>query len=318
MEQNFNLYHIFYTVAKCRNISGAARELYISQPAISKAISKLEQSLGTTLFYRSSRGVSLTEPGEILFAQVENAFQAITQGEEQLQRFQKLGMGHLSIGVSATLCKYVLLPILQPFIRQNPHIQLSIACQSSLETMQALEQGTLDIGLIGAEDDMSAFVFEPLTDIQDIFVTTHTYLDNLKERPPVHRPLSFPGKLKRLPDYRRNLHGSSDRICKNRLRNRLRHQKFRPRRARRGKACPTENAGFHSRPQNRLRLCKIRRYSSDCAQAPFFFARTGSPKSNTRPIKQINREINCDVENSPTFPRIRSPRKYSRTNLPML
>ena len=40
----------------------------------------------------------------------------------------------------------------------------------------------LDIGLIGAEDDMSAFVFEPLTDIQDIFVTTHTYLDNLKER----------------------------------------------------------------------------------------------------------------------------------------
>ena len=98
MEQNFNLYHIFYTVAKCRNISGAARELYISQPAISKAISKLEQSLGTTLFYRSSRGVSLTEPGEILFAQVENAFQAITQGEEQLQRFQKLGMGHLSIG----------------------------------------------------------------------------------------------------------------------------------------------------------------------------------------------------------------------------
>ena len=182
MEQNFNLYHIFYTVAKCRNISGAARELYISQPAISKAISKLEQSLGTTLFYRSSRGVSLTEPGEILFAQVENAFQAITQGEEQLQRFQKLGMGHLSIGVSATLCKYVLLPILQPFIRQNPHIQLSIACQSSLETMQALEQGTLDIGLIGAEDDMSAFVFEPLTDIQDIFVTTHTYLDNLKER----------------------------------------------------------------------------------------------------------------------------------------
>lgn len=51
---------------------------------------------------------------------------------------------------------------------------------------------------------------------------------------------------------------------------------------------------------------------------PFFFARTGSPKSNTRPIRQINREINWDVENSPTFPRIRSPRKYSRTNLPML
>lgn len=103
-------------------------------------------------------------------------------GRRTAAALPKARHGHLSIGVSATLCKYVLLPILQPFIRQNPHIQLSIACQSSLETMQALEQGTLDIGLIGAEDDMSAFVFEPLTDIQDIFVTTHTYLDNLKER----------------------------------------------------------------------------------------------------------------------------------------
>ncbi len=131
MEQNFNLYHIFIPSPNAATFPARRASSYISQPAISKAISKLEQSLGTTLFYRSSRGVSLTEPGEILFVQVENAFQAITQGEEQLQRFQKLGMGHLSIGVSATLCKYVLLPILQPFIRQNPHIQLSIACQSS-------------------------------------------------------------------------------------------------------------------------------------------------------------------------------------------
>ncbi|MDO4292578.1 MAG: LysR family transcriptional regulator [Eubacteriales bacterium] len=190
MEQNFNLYHIFYTVAKCRNISGAARELYISQPAISKAISKLEQSLNTTLFYRSSRGVKLTEAGEILYRQTENAFTAIAQGEEQLQRIQKLGIGHLSIGVSSTLCKYALLPILRPFVRQNPHIQISISCQSSLETMAALEQGSLDIGLVGEDGSMDKLVFEPLSDIQDIFVTTRTYLDNLKERIPAGSHLS--------------------------------------------------------------------------------------------------------------------------------
>lgn len=79
MEQNLNLYHIFYTVAKCRNISGAARQLFISQPAISKAISRLEQNLDTTLFLRSSRGVRLTETGELLFRQVESAFQAISR-----------------------------------------------------------------------------------------------------------------------------------------------------------------------------------------------------------------------------------------------
>ncbi len=190
MEQNFNLYHIFYTVAKCKNISGAARELYISQPAISKAISRLELNLNTTLFLRSSRGVKLTESGEILFKQVESAFTAISQGEEQLLRMQKLGMGHLSIGVSSTLCKYVLLPILQPFIRQNPHVRISISCQSSNETVAALESGSVDIGLIGATESMEKLVFRPVMEIQDIFVTTRTYLEHLKERIPAGSPLS--------------------------------------------------------------------------------------------------------------------------------
>jgi len=67
MDNNLNLYHIFYTVANCKNISAAAKELYISQPAISKAISKLEQNLDTKLFIRNSRGVSLTTEGELLF-----------------------------------------------------------------------------------------------------------------------------------------------------------------------------------------------------------------------------------------------------------
>ena len=99
MQDNLSLYHIFYTVARTGSISHSSRELYISQPAISKAIQKLEQNLDTTLFLRSSRGVRLTETGELLFRQVESAFQAISQGEEQLRKVQELGMGHLSIGV---------------------------------------------------------------------------------------------------------------------------------------------------------------------------------------------------------------------------
>ena len=53
MDQNLSQYKIFYEVARTGNISRAARELYISQPAISKAISKLEDSLGLSLFSRS-------------------------------------------------------------------------------------------------------------------------------------------------------------------------------------------------------------------------------------------------------------------------
>lgn len=60
MDQNLSGYKIFYEVASCGNISKAAKKLYISQPAISKSIVKLEDGLDTKLFHRNSRGVTLT------------------------------------------------------------------------------------------------------------------------------------------------------------------------------------------------------------------------------------------------------------------
>ena len=182
MNPNLNLYHIFHTVAKCGNISAAANQLFISQPAISKSISRLEQNLGVTLFIRSSRGVSLTPEGEILQKQIDNAFASIRQGEELLRKAGELGMGHLSIGVSTTLCRYVLLPCLRSFIHQNPHIRISVSCQSSNQTIKSLENGEIDIGLIGESAKAGKLLFDPLREIQDIFVTTKTYLENLKKR----------------------------------------------------------------------------------------------------------------------------------------
>ena len=181
MENNLNLYYIFYAVAKAKNISGAAKELYISQPAISKAISKLEQNLDTTLFIRNSRGVCLTPEGEMLYEQVHTAFHCIKTGEEKIRLANELGMGHLSIGVSTTLCKYVLLPYLKEFTKQNPHIQISISCQSSSETLEALNNNTIDIGLIGYPDSKHNLELVPVMEIHDTFVTTDNYLNNLKK-----------------------------------------------------------------------------------------------------------------------------------------
>lgn len=182
MDNNLNLYYIFYTVAIHKNISGAAKELFISQPAISKAISKLENNLETKLFLRSSRGVTLTSEGELLFEQVKNAFIAIRNGEAQLKKIQELGVTNLSIGTSTTLCKYVLLPFLQKFVKENPHIRISISCQSSFETITALEKGLIDIGLVGIPEQTNSLVYVPIREIQDTFITTETYLHNLKIR----------------------------------------------------------------------------------------------------------------------------------------
>lgn len=182
MENNLNLYYIFYTVALHKNISGAAKELYISQPAISKAISKLEQSLDVILFYRSSRGVTLTMEGELLFSQVQTAFSAIRHGEEQLRKVNELGISQISIGVSITLCKYVLLPYLQQFVKDNPHIKVTITCHPTMETLRDIDNSVTDIGVVGIPSLPNGLTYIPFREIQDTFVTTDRYLENLKIR----------------------------------------------------------------------------------------------------------------------------------------
>ena len=182
MLQSLSSYRIFYTVAKTQNISKAAKELYISQPAISKSIQKLEESLGCELFRRSSRGVLLTEEGELLFTHVSSAFETLTLGEDKLKNSLELGVGHLKIGVSSTLCKYMLLPYLKDFTKRYPHINISIVCQSTNESLQMLEENKIDIGLIGKPENLKNIHFDFLEEIEDIFVAAKDYLRNLKAR----------------------------------------------------------------------------------------------------------------------------------------
>ena len=176
MSQNLSAYRIFYTVANAKNISKAARELFISQPAISKSIQKLEDSLGCRLFIRSSKGVSLTEEGNLLYSYVKDAFDALSLGEKKLKRSIELGAGHLNIGVSSTLCKYILLPYLKEFIRLHPYIRISITCQSTNETLKLLEEDKIDIGLVGKPEEVKNIQFDFLEEIEDIFVAAKDYL----------------------------------------------------------------------------------------------------------------------------------------------
>lgn len=182
MEQNLNYYKIFYEVAKNKNISKAAEILYISQPAVSKSIAKLEQSLNHTLFIRSKKGVRLTEEGKTLFHYLSKAFDSIETAEKTLKRIGQFGIGQIRIGVSTSLCKHILLSYLQDFIRENPHVKVSIACNPTFETIQLLKQGKIDIGLICDTPLDKQYHFMPLRSIHDTFVTTQTYLDNLTLR----------------------------------------------------------------------------------------------------------------------------------------
>lgn len=182
MEQNLSQYRIFYAVAKAGNISKAAKELYISQPAISKSISKLEDSLNTTLFTRNSRGVQLTEEGQVLFEHTQAAFEELNIGEQELKRIREFNLGHIRIGVSNTLCRFIMVTYLKGFIEKYPHIKITIESQSTTHTLTMLEQQRIDIGLVAEPKSQKNLVFLPVMDIEDIFVATPSYLENLRLR----------------------------------------------------------------------------------------------------------------------------------------
>lgn len=181
MKNTLNLYHIFYTTAKIGSISGAAKALFLSQPAVSKAIARLEESFPGPLLFRSSKGIRLTKAGEILYHRLEVAFGAIQAGEEELLQRNVAGRTTLSIGASATLCNYILLPLLKTYLASYPHIRVSLVCQSSKETIQQVEQGRLDLGLIGEAGQIDSLSFHRLGAITDTFVASPAYLSRLMD-----------------------------------------------------------------------------------------------------------------------------------------
>lgn len=183
MEQNLNQYRIFYAVAQAGSISKASEKLYISQPAVSKSISKLEESLDAILLKRSRKGITLTDEGKTLFEQLRIAFAAIEAGEKKIKNLHDLGIGKIRIGVSASLCRFVLVPFLKGFIEENPHVRITIDNQSSAKTMKLLEQGKIDAALVvnqNGNDFGEDFI--PISELEDIFVATPTYIENLKTR----------------------------------------------------------------------------------------------------------------------------------------
>lgn len=167
MEQYYN----FYMVAEYGSISKAAERLFISQPAVTKSIKNLENTLGVILFHRTSKGVTLTGEGKILFEHVKLAFSEIHQGEKLVKKLKDKALGVVRIGISNTLCKYYFMPYLKKFHELYPNIKIEITNRVTLETLELMEKGLLDCAIISRMANETKFHYKELMMIQDIFVS---------------------------------------------------------------------------------------------------------------------------------------------------
>ena len=129
MDINYELYKVFYYVAKTLSFSEASKQLYISQSAVSQSVKSLETKLNQHLFIRSTKKVKLTPEGEVLFKHVEPAINLIIRGENQILDANTLNGGQLRIGASDTICRYYLVPYLREFHAHFPNVHIKVTNQ---------------------------------------------------------------------------------------------------------------------------------------------------------------------------------------------
>lgn len=153
MAVKLELYRVFKEVAETGNISAAAKNLYISQSAVSQSIKQLETALQARLFARSPRGVTLTGEGQMLYQYVRNALGMLATGEDKLTQAQQLLLGTLTIGASDTVTAMFLTSFLDTFHRQHPGIRLKIVSGRSAKVLSMLKSGAVDIAFASSPKD---------------------------------------------------------------------------------------------------------------------------------------------------------------------
>lgn len=178
---NLNLYRIFYYVAKEGSISAAAKKIYVSQPAISKSLKKLEELLNVDLFYRTLTGVQLTEFGETLLFYVENSYNSLLTAERTLLESKALERGKVSIGVPSHIGSFFLFEYIEKFKKDFPNIKIKIVSRSTNEMIEQLESHEIDFMIDSSPVDTkyNNVIVEKLVTFPNSFITNKKYDENM-------------------------------------------------------------------------------------------------------------------------------------------
>lgn len=185
MKVNFELYKVFVKVADSGSLTKAAKELYLSQPAISKSIKQLEEQLGGKLFNRTTKGMELTKEGKMVYGYVKQATELIDMAEYRHSRLKNISTGLVNIGASDTICKGYLLPIIKKYHKLYPDVMFNVTNRTSKETISLLKTGKVDIGFVNLPVTDSYLDIKPVIKTEDIFVCDKEFIKKITH------PLTF-------------------------------------------------------------------------------------------------------------------------------
>src|SRR4051812_520893 len=137
----------FVAVVRHGQFTRAAEELWITQPALSQQIRRLEAELGVALLRRTSRGVALTPAGEDLLVRAERILAEAAEARGEMD--EHAGVMRGAVRVAATTADALRLPeVLAAFHREHPAIRIALRQTSSTEVLALLRRGAVDLGVL--------------------------------------------------------------------------------------------------------------------------------------------------------------------------
>jgi DNA-binding transcriptional LysR family regulator len=160
---NLNQLRAFYQAAKCQNVSVAAKNLFVSQPAVTAQIKLFEENCGLKLFKKKGRNLFLTEEGKTLFNYARKIFEYERKIEDAVEQMRELKKGSLRLGSARTYARYFMPFLLTGFREAYPHIKIHFDEGSSLEMIHSLLDLKNEVVIIAKADDHPNIAFIPFS-----------------------------------------------------------------------------------------------------------------------------------------------------------
>lgn len=183
---NLNSLKIFLEVANSKSFLDASNKLFISQPAISKSIAKLEEDLGITLFYRANKGIALTPSGETLYKYLKQIRDLLYSCERVLISMNDIEEANLVIGVQSHIVRNYLMNKIDNFRLKHPKIKIKLIDLSTQELLESLQERKLDFVVDSSpiETIYNNIEIKPICSLETSFVkakNSNILIKNIKD-----------------------------------------------------------------------------------------------------------------------------------------
>ncbi len=148
MNLTFRQLKVFEVVARRLNFTSAAKELHLSQPAVSMQIKQLEEQANTPLIEKLGKKLYLTEVGNEMYNYARSTMQQLLDLEETISQMKSLHKGHLKLAVASTANHFVI-RMLARFARVYPKISISLDVTNRSTLLELLEKNECDLVVMG-------------------------------------------------------------------------------------------------------------------------------------------------------------------------